>query len=116
MKALIQKRLKNQKGLTLIELLVVIVILGIIAAIAIPSLMDNRTNAVKEANAQTNKIVQDAHDRYFAITGSYAADATALKNANYLREIPKCANGATKTFTVDANGMLVADNKCGNTD
>ena len=33
-----KKRLKNQKGLTLIELLAVIVILGIIAAIAVPSI------------------------------------------------------------------------------
>ncbi|MBP2240592.1 type IV pilus assembly protein PilA [Cytobacillus eiseniae] len=32
------KKLKNEKGLTLIELLAVIVILGIIAAIAIPSI------------------------------------------------------------------------------
>lgn len=33
-----KKTLKNQKGLTLIELLAVIVILGIIAAIAVPSI------------------------------------------------------------------------------
>jgi type IV pilus assembly protein PilA len=35
---LVQKTLRNQKGLTLIELLAVIVILGIIAAIAVPAI------------------------------------------------------------------------------
>lgn len=34
----VKKRLKNQRGLTLVELLAVIVILGIISAIAIPSI------------------------------------------------------------------------------
>lgn len=38
MKKLLQKRLNNEKGLTLVELLAVIVILGIIAAIAVPAI------------------------------------------------------------------------------
>ncbi len=38
MRKKIQALLKNQKGLTLVELLAVIVILGIIAAIAVPSI------------------------------------------------------------------------------
>ena len=38
MKKFLQKRLNNEKGLTLVELLAVIVILGIIAAIAVPSI------------------------------------------------------------------------------
>ena len=55
MKKFLQKRLKNEKGLTLVELLAVIVILGIIAAIAVPSIggiiQDSRVKAVK-ADAQ----------------------------------------------------------------
>ncbi|RTR27321.1 prepilin-type N-terminal cleavage/methylation domain-containing protein [Robertmurraya yapensis] len=34
----LKKRLKNQRGLTLVELLAVIVILGIVSAIAVPSI------------------------------------------------------------------------------
>ncbi|ARK31607.1 competence type IV pilus major pilin ComGC [Halalkalibacter krulwichiae] len=101
MRKFIQKRLKNQKGLTLIELLVVIVILGIIAAIVVPMVMGNRDSAEANANAQVNKVVQDASERYYAMTGSYAANAAALVAADYLREAPKCADNSTPAFTID---------------
>lgn len=52
---MLKKVLKNERGLTLIELLAVIVILGIISAIAVPSiggLIDNSKKDAHVANAQ----------------------------------------------------------------
>lgn len=54
----IKKQINNEKGLTLIELLAVIVILGIISAIAIPSIGNIIDNSKKDAflaNAQAMK-------------------------------------------------------------
>ncbi|MFV8828744.1 type II secretion system protein [Alkalihalobacterium sp. APHAB7] len=87
MKALIQKRLKNQKGLTLIELLVVIVILGIIAAIAIPQLTGNRDAAAQATNTQNLKLLQDGVQRYYVEVGDYPTSAN-LKEKLGLDPLP----------------------------
>ncbi|EGQ22551.1 hypothetical protein HMPREF9372_2831 [Sporosarcina newyorkensis 2681] len=74
MKKFLQKKLKNEKGLTLVELLAVIVILGIIAAIAVPAIggiIDN--SRIKAAHADAMNIMSAAN-LYFAdnpdVTGS----------------------------------------------
>ncbi|MEK3934058.1 prepilin-type N-terminal cleavage/methylation domain-containing protein [Sporosarcina sp. FSL W7-1349] len=62
------KWIRNDKGLTLIELLAVIVVLGIIAAIAVPSIgkvIEN--NRIKAAKSEAI-IVLEAAQLYFAET------------------------------------------------
>jgi type IV pilus assembly protein PilA len=51
---------KNQKGLTLIELLAVLVIVGIIAAIAIPAITGTIAKSKTKADTATEKMVQEA--------------------------------------------------------
>ena len=55
-----KKFLKNQKGLTLVELLAVIVILGIIAAIAVPAIANIIDNSRKDAHVANAEALYDA--------------------------------------------------------
>ena len=70
MKKFLQKRLNNEKGLTLVELLAVIVILGIIAAIAIPSIGNIVTNSRVNALIADGQNVLAAANLYFVEKGS----------------------------------------------
>jgi type IV pilus assembly protein PilA len=76
----LRERSQDEKGFTLIELLVVILIIGILAAIAIPSFLGQRDKA-NDSTAKTQaKTVQTALETWFTDNQTYdGATAAELK-------------------------------------
>ncbi len=70
--------MRNTKGFTLIELLIVVVIIGILAAIAIPKFANTKEKAyVASMKADLRNLVT-AQEAYFADNVTYATTTTNL--------------------------------------
>lgn len=83
--------INSEKGFTLIELLVVITIIGILAAIAIPVFLGQRTKAaISEARSNLTSL-RLIEERVFADSGCYAP--TPAANETQL-EVPANADAA----------------------
>ncbi|MED1602928.1 type II secretion system protein [Alkalihalophilus marmarensis] len=119
------KQTKNEKGLTLVELLAVVVILGIIAAIAVPSIGGIIDNSKKDAAISNAQQVLSAA-RLYAASGGDTSGTIDYNSGNgaiaeYHEPITNPWGEGSVTYTVAFGGsndtvpeinMVFTNGKC----
>lgn len=91
---------KNMKqGFTLVEIMIVVAIIGLLAAIAIPSFQKSRDTTRKNSCISNLRQIDSAKEQWAVENDKNDGDAVVDAEVNaFIKEVPECKAGGTYTY------------------
>lgn len=98
------KRAQLGNAFTLVEVMVVVVIVGVLAALAIPAIKKNQRVSVRSTMLNDGKLIAHAAQQYFLENSCTSVDTLVLVNTHttsdmgYLKDLSKGVQGVSTSL------------------
>src|SRR5271170_7033945 len=98
----------NTKGFTLVEIMIVVVIIGLLAAMAIPAFQKVRTNSQDKAVLNNARQLSAASDQYYLENGVSTVTLTDLLGpTSYIKALNSVANETYPTYFTQGTTITI---------
>ncbi|MCP5529573.1 MAG: prepilin-type N-terminal cleavage/methylation domain-containing protein [Opitutaceae bacterium] len=97
----------SKKGFTLVEIMIVVVIIGLLAAMAIPAFQKVRASSQDKAVSNNLRQLSAAADQYFLENGVSSVASSLLVGTNSSQYIKQVQTVAGETYTNLSQGSAV---------
>ncbi len=100
--------MRSKKAFTLVELLVVVMILGALAAIAVPRMISGATNAKINACETNVDLINSQIELYFANKGAWPQNLPVITgDPNYFPDgTPRCPFGTSYQYNLTTHRVV----------